>query len=452
MSNQRVSFDVSDEELDTSVASTSTSNTMYPVFGQLTENLTIVNIVNKRQKGVIWKFFTLGDKDESGVERGKCLECGVQIKRKCSQTKSMINHLKMHKNLFDTFNDMNNLTKTENDSKKMKMSQPTMPQVINLTKAWVKTNPNVKALNDSVSRFIIQGCHAYSIVQEPAFLELMKKAEPRYIVLSRKYFSQYHIPNAFEKSVDHVKSIIDNECKSAKSLSFTTDGWTSRSNESYISLTVHYVTEEWKLRHITLNLEHSKEQHTAVNLNNLIVRLIKKWSFCKDIPMYFITDNAPNLVAALRKVPDTWQHLRCVAHSLQLAIVDAKKNTSNLDILLVACRSIVGHYKRSSTAKARLFELKKKENMSPPLMLIQDVKTRLNSEYLMLQRIYELKRFISADLIESNSTIDNLTRDQYSTIEGLLCVLKPLYKAKNDLCSSSFRRALFFICIILLKP
>jgi len=99
-------------------------------------------------------------------------------------------------------------------------------------------------------RFIIQGCYAYSIVQEPAFLELMKKAEPRYIVPSRKSFSQYHIPNAFEKSVNHVKSIIDNECKSASSLSFTTDGWTFRSNESYIYLTVHYVTEERKLRHI----------------------------------------------------------------------------------------------------------------------------------------------------------------------------------------------------------
>lgn len=32
------------------------------------------------------------------------------------------------------------------------MSQPTMPQAINLTQAWVKTNPNVKALIDSVSR------------------------------------------------------------------------------------------------------------------------------------------------------------------------------------------------------------------------------------------------------------------------------------------------------------
>ena len=74
-------------------------------------------------------------------------------------------------------------------------------------------------------------------------------------------------------------------------------------------------------------------------------------------------------------------------------------------------------------------------------MLIQDVKTRWNSEYLMLQRIYELKKFISADLIESNSKIDNLTRDQYSTIEGLLCVLQPLYKATNDLCSSSFPTA-----------
>ena len=243
----------------------------------------------------------------------------------------------------------------------------------------------------SVSRFIIQGYHTYSIVQEPAFIELMKKAEPRYTVSSRKYFSQYHIPNAFEKAVNLIKSIIDNECKCVRSLSFTTDGWTSHSNESYISLTVHYVTEEWKLRHITLNHEYSKDQHTAANLNNLIVRLIEKWSFCKHIPMYFVTDNAPNLVAAIGKVSDgyTWKHLRCVAHSLQLAIVDAKKSTPNLDAPLIACRFIVGHYKQSSTAKARLLELQKKENMSPPLMLIQDIKTRWNSEYLMLQRIYE---------------------------------------------------------------
>ena len=66
---------MSDDELDTSVASTSTSD-MYPVFNESRENPTSA-IVNKHQKGVIWKFFTLGDKDESGVEKGKCLECGV---------------------------------------------------------------------------------------------------------------------------------------------------------------------------------------------------------------------------------------------------------------------------------------------------------------------------------------------------------------------------------------
>lgn len=31
----------------------------------------------------------------------------------------MINHLKMHKNIFDKYNDVSNLTKTENTSKKM---------------------------------------------------------------------------------------------------------------------------------------------------------------------------------------------------------------------------------------------------------------------------------------------------------------------------------------------
>lgn len=70
----------------------------------------------------------------------------------------------------------------------------------------------------------------------------------------------------------------------------------------------------------------------------------------------------------------------------------------------------------------------------------------------MLQRIYELKMFISADLIESNSNIDNLTREQYSTIESLLCVIKPLYQATNDLCNASFPTAasvIFYLHFIL---
>lgn len=33
----------------------------------------------------------------------------------------------------------------------------------------------------------------------------------------------------------------------------------SLSNESYISSTVHYVTENWTFCHVTLSFEHSKE-------------------------------------------------------------------------------------------------------------------------------------------------------------------------------------------------
>lgn len=85
----------------------------------------------------------------------------------------------------------------------------------------------------------------------------------------------------FENTVNYIKSIIGNEYKSARSLSFTTDGLTSRSNESYFSLVVYYVTEEWKLRHVTLNLEYAKDQHTEINLNNLIVKLIENDHFVK---------------------------------------------------------------------------------------------------------------------------------------------------------------------------
>ena len=41
-------------------------------------------------------------------------------------------------------------------------------------------------------------------------------------------------------------------------VSMTTDGWTSRANESYISLTVVYVNDDWKM--VTLALSCSKKQ------------------------------------------------------------------------------------------------------------------------------------------------------------------------------------------------
>lgn len=78
-------------------------------------------------------------------------------------------------------------------------------------------------------------------------------------------------------------------------------------------------------------------------------------------------------------------HQRCFAHSLQLCINDVKKEIPGLSNLLAKCRQIVGHYKHSNKASQKLTEFQTLMNV-PNHTLLQDVDTRWNSEYLMLQR------------------------------------------------------------------
>ena len=48
--------------------------------------------------------------------------------------------------------------------------------------------------------------------------------------------------------------------------SLTTDAWTSRANHSYVTHTVHYIDEHWKLRCHVLDTCEIVTEHSAVNL------------------------------------------------------------------------------------------------------------------------------------------------------------------------------------------
>lgn len=99
-------------------------------------------------------------------------------------------------------------------------------------------------------------------MEDSGFREVIKAAEPRYIMPSRKTFSTQIIPQLYSNTMDLVKSDVHD----AVSLAITTDGWTSRSNNSYLSYTAHFLTEEFMPRNYCLGVENSNDSHTAVNL------------------------------------------------------------------------------------------------------------------------------------------------------------------------------------------
>ena len=75
-----------------------------------------------------------------------------------------------------------------------------------------------------------------STVNDSGFQYVLSKFELRYTPSDRTTFATNYIPAMYEREKAKVSSALLSDMQS---FAITTDGWTSRSNCSYGSLTVH---------------------------------------------------------------------------------------------------------------------------------------------------------------------------------------------------------------------
>ena len=67
-----------------------------------------------------------------------------------------------------------------------------------------------------------------------------------------------------------VKSIVQQELQEVDYLGLTMDMWTSGATDGYISLTAHYITPSFKMKHRNLQSFSFPGSHSAVNIVKLL--------------------------------------------------------------------------------------------------------------------------------------------------------------------------------------
>lgn len=65
---------------------------------------------------------------------------------------------------------------------------------------------------------------------------------------------------------DEVKQGVKEKLDKAKFISLTTDMWSGCHNRGYISLSAHYVGNDWQMHHHCLKTQEVVSSHTAQNL------------------------------------------------------------------------------------------------------------------------------------------------------------------------------------------
>ena len=144
-----------------------------------------------------------------------------------------------------------------------------------------------------------------------------------------------------------------------------------------------------------------------------------------------VRDNGSNMVKAMRvaAIRDTG----CVAHTLQLVIHDALFTQTSVEAVIKKARKIVTHFKHSEQA-CRKFGDCQKSCDTPEHKLLQDVETRWNSTYIMIERLVEQRRAVNLFSVDHGG-INTLSSAEWELAERLVKVLKPFYEATLEISS-----------------
>lgn len=100
----------------------------------------------------------------------------------------------------------------------------------------------------------------------------MEVAEPRYSVPCRRTINSY-----IDKRYFPVKACVQEELKHVEFMGMTTDMWTSRNKDGYISLTAHYISSQFVMQHRNLQSCHFPGSHTAFNIAAMLQSLARDW-------------------------------------------------------------------------------------------------------------------------------------------------------------------------------
>lgn len=166
----------------------------------------------------------------------------------------------------------------------------------------------------------------FSFVTSRGFKQFVNELCPEYQPRHRTHVSRVLMPKLYEEVHSQMTQTMQEDIEQGiNCLSFTSDGWTCRAGNGYLSLTAHYLIPEFKMKNYTLCMRQI-ESHTGEDIGDSWVDMVNEWPLgdLNTVPIYIATDNARNINTAVQSMG--WNHIRCFAHTLNLALTDSKND------------------------------------------------------------------------------------------------------------------------------
>ena len=204
-------------------------------------------IPRRGSTSVAWKYFGF-EKTDVTQKTVICKVCRKAVAAKSSSTTNLFHHLRT--NHTKEYEECQKLAAKEKPkSAKVTLpaaqhSQQTLEDSINRKLPYDKKSTRWRDVTNAITNYIAKEMVPIQVVEREGFKQLVNTLDPRYTVPGRKYFSETALPNLY----DSCRQTLMNELQKVQHFATTTDLWSSRTSDPYLSLTVHFIDESWQLK------------------------------------------------------------------------------------------------------------------------------------------------------------------------------------------------------------
>jgi hypothetical protein len=385
---------------------------------------------NKNAKSSVWNYFEVYHDNEQ-QHLAHCIICQQDVNyTKAKSTGMLTRHLRRkHRTEFDMMVDEEATRRLQQSSSSLSPGFTLVPEsgkVQGTITSFVKFTPSFEK---KLLEWVVDTYQPLQVCEHPSFREMCQSLNSKAPTIGvSKLQNMLSMEAGLMRA--KVKSILKE-----RTVSITTDAWTSCNNKTYITCTAHWIhPKTWSIHHFPLGIF----QNIGTSQAEDVVRYVTKILFSYDITYHnlfcIVTDTEATMIKAacifsseaeeaLTSV--SWHG--CIDHLLNLVTKLAFKDNEESHGAMNKARELVGHFSSSSQAEEILLS---KQVSGTPVKCIQDVTTRWWSTYSMCERLLHLRPYFY--LMEADGSLDkNLTEVQWMIIKDTTVLLQPFMFAQR---------------------
>ncbi|CAD6216497.1 GSCOCG00011341001-RA-CDS [Cotesia congregata] len=280
-----------------------------------------------------------------------------------------------------------------------------------------KSGPKSEKISNALIYMIVKDDLPLSATDKPGLQKLLQIECLYYEIPGRN-----KITTLIEHKAEALKLLFQEKLSKIECFSLIADVWTDTHNSrSFLGCTAHYHFEG-KLSEAVLGVKELQERHTAENIAKALKSMLEAWKIDIKKVVAVVTDNGSNMVKAVNDLFGSAKGVRCFAHSLNLVMQELIDKSPEITEIVNKVKKIVTFFK-SPTAAAELKKIQ--ADAEQTLRLIQNVPTRWNSTFYMLDRFLNIIDYVVSLLIKLDHAPPCLTGQEILSLIELVNILRP---------------------------